>query len=231
MVNKGISIIVPIYNEEETIEELVNKLQQQFLSLNIDFEIILIESGSTDQSKKICDELEDKFEQVKVIHEGNKNGYGSGVRLGLDSARYEILTYSDSDLPCDLSYYQKAINLLENNDLVLGFRTGNRENFARWFFSKGYNLLTKILFNLYGIKDVNFTFKLFKKEHYDKIKLHSNGWFIDVELLSELKKLKLKTFQMPIKYVTRQKGNSNVNINCKLINGFLKEIYQYKFNK
>ena len=152
MVNKGISIIVPIYNEEETIEELVNKLQQQFLSLNIDFEIILIESGSTDQSKKICDELEDKFEQVKVIHEGNKNGYGSGVRLGLDSARYEILTYSDSDLPCDLSYYQKAINLLENNDLVLGFRTGNRENFARWFFSKGYNLLTKILFNLYGIK-------------------------------------------------------------------------------
>ncbi|MEK6939052.1 MAG: glycosyltransferase family 2 protein [Nanoarchaeota archaeon] len=233
----SLSIIVPLYNEEDTIAENTTKLNHYFSKLSplSAYEIILVESGSTDHSPEICDKLAQSLPNVKVIHEGKKNGYGSGIRTGLKQAQYEILTYVDSDSPCDLSHYARALEMLQNTgcDAVLGYKLGKRESFSRWFFSKEYNWLTKLIFGLWNIKDVNFTFKLFRKEIYDQIQLHSNGWFIDVELLSELKKQrpKIKIGQIPIEYIHRQKGKSNVTINFKLIKGFLKEMWDYKFRK
>jgi glycosyltransferase involved in cell wall biosynthesis len=229
----SLSLIVPLYNEAETIAENTKKLDEYFSTLKIlsAYEIILVESGSTDNSARICDQLAAALPSVKVIHEGKKNGYGSGIRTGLKTAQYEILTYADSDAPCDLSHYGHALSLFPEKDVVLGYKTGRRENFSRWFFSKGYNFLTKVLFGLCQVKDVNFTFKLFKKELYDRVSLHSNGWFIDVELLSELKKHHPQIAQMPIPYTPRTKGRSNIRISYPLIKGFLKEIWDYKFRK
>ncbi len=231
--SQSISLVVPLYNEEATIGELTEKLNQYFLKLGITYEIILVESGSTDRSGEVCDELSKKYSTVKVIHEGARNGYGSGIRTGWSQAHYEIMTYVDSDSPCSLDYYAKALELLRNPkvDVVLGYRVGGRENFTRWFFSKGYNWLTKFVFGLWGMRDVNFTFKLFRKEMYDKVSLQSKGWFIDVELLAELKKQKARWVQLPVNYTPRTKGSSTVKINAKLLRGFLKEIYDYKFHR
>lgn len=230
---QSISLVVPLYNEEATISELTEKLNQYFSKLGITYEVILVESGSTDRSGEVCDELSKKYPSVKVIHEGARNGYGSGIRTGWSQAHYEIMTYVDSDSPCSLDYYAQALELLKNPevDAVLGYRVGGRENFTRWFFSKGYNWLTKSVFGLWGVKDVNFTFKLFRKEMYNKINLQSKGWFIDVELLAELKKQKARWKQLPINYTPRTKGSSTVKINTKLLKGFLKEIWDYKFRK
>lgn len=231
--SQSISLVVPLYNEEVTIGELAEKLEQYFSKLGILYEIILVESGSTDRSGMVCDELARKYSSVKVIHEGARNGYGSGIRTGWSQAQYEIMTYVDSDSPCSLDYYAQALKLLKNPEVevVLGYRVGGRENFTRWFFSKGYNWLTKVIFGLYGVSDVNFTFKLFRKEAYNKINLQSKGWFIDVELLAELKKQKARWVQLPIQYTPRTKGSSTVKINIKLLTGFLKEIYNYKFRR
>lgn len=231
----SLSVVVPLYNEQDTIVENTTKLNDYFskLSLLSAYEIFLVESGSTDHSAEVCDKLVQSFPNVKVIHEGARKGYGSGIRTGWSKARYKIMTYVDSDSPCSLDYYAQALELLKNTevDVVLGYRTGGRENFTRWFFSKGYNWLTKMIFGLYGIKDVNFTFKLFRKEMYNKIDLQSKGWFIDVELLAELKKQKARWKQLPINYIPRTKGNSTVKINIKLLKGFLKEIWNYRFRK
>ncbi len=226
--SKNISVVISIYNEEDTLLDFVVKLNR-YLRKNFDkFEMIIVEDKSSDKTPQIADYLARKFSSVVPVHKKSRSGFGNCIRGGFKLAKYDLVWYTPPDCPYDLKYLNNAVRLISKSDAVVGYRIGSRESFFRLFFSKSYNILVRALFGI-RVRDVNFSFKLLRKEAIDKIDLKSNGWFIDVEILAELKRKKLRVIEIPIKYLIRSKGQSKIHIGSKLILGFFKEIIYYNF--
>ncbi len=225
----SISIVLPMYNEEENAHKIVTNLKKTLGNCTIDHEIVIVESGSTDNTSKIVDELEKKIPNIKVFHQIKKEGLGSAIRLGMSKATKNLVLYMDSDDPFDTNIIKNALPLTKNFSLVVGYRTGKRENLKRRVYSIGYNKLIRFVFGL-KVKDVNFSFKLLKKELLEKMNLNSNGFFIDAEILLEAKRNGAKMAQIPILYKIRENGSSSVG-NLDTIFNILAEMYRYKKTK
>ncbi|MBT3730379.1 glycosyltransferase family 2 protein [archaeon] len=226
MINQSITILLPVYNEEQNVRKMVKELDNILVNLFQSYEVLVVESGSTDNTAKVLDDLKNEYSCLNVINEGAKNGLGSGIRTGIKKTESDIIVYMDSDIPFDLNVLNKVFPMDDEVDVLVGYRTGTRETFARWFFSKGYNIMIKSLFGI-KVRDVNYSFKVLRKKVYKDLNLISNGWFIDAEILARVTKRKCKISQVGIPYKHRESGESVVRINHKLIFGMLKEMWDY----
>lgn len=221
----SISCIIPVYNEEDNIERIVCEAENVFEQLALDWEIIIIESGSTDGTWKKVSEITRNKKNTLAFHQERKEGMGSALRLGYSKCQKDLVFHLEADSPFDMIYFKKAIPILLENDCVIGYRVGKKEwgfkwsyynmekrgAFLRQIFHVGYNLMLRIIFGL-TVRDVNFSFKIFKREHIQNLHLISNGWFIDAEILLELRKKGILPIEMPIEYTDRTSGKSSINI-------------------
>ncbi len=223
--NKSISIVLPVYNEEDNIADAVFSLDKIMEKNYKDYEIIIVESGSTDNSREIIDKLLKKYKNLKAYYQGAKKGYGNAIREGFTKAKNELILYTDSDRPFDFNELSVLIPKIEGYDAVIGSRINRKIPPLRKLYSLGYKTLIRVLFGV-KVKDVNFSFKLIRRDMLKKLNLITDGWFIDAEMLIELKKNNAKINQVPIYYTLRKKGKSNVTF--KTIFGIANEIYQYK---
>lgn len=222
--NLSISCIIPMFNEEDNVAEIISRAEDIFKKLSMDYEIIIIESGSTDRTWQRVNEIIKDKENIYAFHQERREGMGSALRLGYAKCRKDLICHLEADSPFDAEYFKKAIPILLENDCVIGYRVGRKEQNFKWSYyniSKhgaflrqayhvGYNLLLRILFGLI-VKDVNFSFKIFKREHIQKLHLISNGWFIDAEIMLELRKKGILPIEMPVEYKDRTAGNSTVS--------------------
>lgn len=223
---ESISIVVPVYNEEENLELTVKKLSTYVKKLFRKYEIIIVDSNSSDRTPQIADRLVKKYPKVSVIHQQRRRGFGNGLRAGYKKCQYELVWYMDGDCPYDLRYLQQALPLIEKADAVVGVKTGTRESPSRWISSKGYNLLIRTCFGV-DYRDINFSFKLLRRTALQKLTLKSEGWFIDAEILLELKRHGLRVKELEIVYQHREMGDSKVVMGTGLVIGMLKEMYAY----
>jgi glycosyltransferase involved in cell wall biosynthesis len=213
-----------MYNEEANAENIISKAEILFEQLGLDYEIIIIESGSTDKTWEKVNEIIKNKKNIFAFHQETREGMGSALRLGYTKCSKDLICHLEADSPFDLTCFKKAIPILYENDCVIGYRIGRKEQNFKWSYyniSKhgaflrqayhiGYNLLLRVLFGL-TVKDVNFSFKIFKREHVQKLHLISNGWFIDAELILELRKKGILPIEMPVEYKDRTAGNSTVS--------------------
>lgn len=210
--NKSISAFFPALNEEGTIA----KLTQDLLSiLNSDFkqhEVIIINDGSTDKTKQIADELRRQNNgYVKVIHHNHSSGYGNALKAGFAAAKYDLIFYTDGDNQFDMNDLHRALSLIDGNDIVVGYRQNRKDAKHRLWLSKGYNLLVRILFGL-KLKDIDCSFKLFKRTALERIAIESHGYFIDTEIMVKAKKQGLKIEEFGVKHLPRTFGMSKVQM-------------------
>jgi glycosyltransferase involved in cell wall biosynthesis len=229
MIKESITVLLPVYNEEKTVVHMIEKLDVVLNPLFENYEMLVVESGSTDDTAKMLNELKEKFSNLRVINEGEKNGLGSGIITGLKSCESDIVLYMDSDLPFDLSILNKVFPLDNKINVLIGYRD-KHPSIKRAFFSWGFNLLVKSWFNI-KVKDVNFSFKVLRKNVYKGMPLISKGWFIDAEILSRANRKGFKIYEVPIVYTPRKTGASTVNISYKLISGMLQELWDYHKNE
>lgn len=221
----SISCIIPVYNEEDNIERIINEAENIFEQLVLDWEIIIIESGSTDGTRRKINEIIKNKKNIYAFNQEKKEGMGSALRLGYSKCKKDLVFHLEADSPFDMVYFKKAIPILFENDCVIGYRIGKKGQRFKWsyynigkkgaflrqIFHVGYNLILKVIFAL-TVRDVNFSFKIFKREHVQGLHLISNGWFIDAEVLLELRKKGILPIEMPIEYMDRTVGKSSVNI-------------------
>ncbi|OHD14650.1 MAG: hypothetical protein A2Y41_05945 [Spirochaetes bacterium GWB1_36_13] len=229
MINEySISIIIPVYNEytliDKSIEEYHTFLKENF----IDYEIILIESGSTDGSYEKCDEIVKKYNKIKIVHEGAKKGFGSAVKEGYKNATKDLIVLTTLDFPFPLGAILKGISLIEKYDYVLSYRSKDPRKISRKIQSFIYNLIIKIFLRL-RVKHVNSGFKMFRREYIQDLEIKSNGWFLDAEVLYLLKKKKLKFTQIPVELIDRTVGKSSVGTFAFL--HILKEMFHLIFRE
>ena len=225
MVNKSLTVIIPIYNEKDIIKKALFELNL-FMKQNFnDYELLIIESGSTDGSWELLDNLAAKNNKIKLIHEGKRNGFGSAIKLGYQNASKDYVTMTTVDGPFDIGVVVEAAQLMNKYDCVLSYRSEDPRGLFRKFQSLVYNLIVKTALGL-KFKHVNSAFKMFKKNDIDKMKLTSNTWFIDAEILYWVKKLNLKYYELPVKVIDRKDGKSSVGMFSFI--DILKELIKFK---
>ena len=201
-----LSIIVPVFNEEETIEEVVNRIED----VNLEKEIIIVDDGSTDDTRKLLERLESREDVNVFFHERNK-GKGAAVRTGLNHVEGEVIIIQDADLEYDPADYPRLIEpiLSGESDVVYGSRNLVRKNVGKSsnLFYFGGVLLTKIANLLYGsnLTDVTTCYKVFKKDVLDSIELECDGFEFCDEVTAKVLKKGIKIKEVSISYYPRSK--------------------------
>ena len=211
----SISMVIPVYNEAGNIQSCAQSAIATLKSIADTFEVIFVESGSTDGTGELADELAKANESISVIHQGAKKGLGNALREGFSAARYEIVFYIDGDSPFDMANFKKTLPILAEADIVNGYRLNRNDTPIRAIYSRVYNWMVRLLFHL-RVKDVNIGFKAIKKSVLQEVELRSDSNFIDAELLVQAQRLGYKIVELGVEYVERTSGTSTVSFKTVL---------------
>lgn len=209
----SLSVVIPAYNEEASIEQCVTTLETVLKGITTDFEVIVVDDGSQDRTAAILEELSRTRPHLVAIHHGRNRGLGAGLRSGFAHCHKSLTFYSDADLPFDFAELVRAIRVmdLKSADVIAGFRHDRtNEGLRRILYSFAYNWLIRILFGL-KIRDVNFSFKLLRTDRLHAMDLRSEGSFIDAEMMVYADRLGLFICQMGVDYFKRRHGNSHLS--------------------
>lgn len=218
----NISFFCPAYNEEENLESVVLKVIDILKEISNKFEVIIIDNGSTDKSREIANNLARSFSEVEVIHHSTNREYGGALKSGFTNAKYENVVYMDSDNQFDFSDIEIMIPLLEEYDVVTGYRMNRSDSFYRIFQSKIFNLIIKFLFGL-KFKDINCSLKIYRKQVLDNMQITSDSSFIDAEMMIKALKNGYKIGEIGVKHFPRIAGSAT-GATPKVIFITLKEI-------
>jgi glycosyltransferase involved in cell wall biosynthesis len=212
MIDKSISAFFPVLNEEGTIERLTLDLLEILQSRFKDLEVIIVDDGSTDRTGQIADRLQalnNGF--VRVIHHQQNKGYGNALKAGFEASRYDLVFFTDGDYQFDLKDLYRAFSLISDCDIVAGYRMNRQDPRLRLLLARGYNRLVRILFGL-KLKDIDCSFKLFRRPALEKINIESHGYFIDTELMVKAKRQGLRIKEFGVQHLPRTSGKSKVKM-------------------
>ena len=198
-----ISIIVPVYNEEKTVAQVLKRLSNTKVE-NVEYEIIAINDGSTDGSKELLEKNKNYI--TTLIHNERNSGKGFSVREGLKVATGEYILFQDADLEYDPIEFKKFIKVC--NDFDADVVIGSRFNYSE--YTRSHNILNKVgnkiltlTFNIIyntTFTDVYSCYLCYKRKLVDPNKLKTNGFDQHAEILSEAVKKGKKYFEVPISY-------------------------------
>jgi glycosyltransferase involved in cell wall biosynthesis len=209
----SISLVFPLFNEEDYVLRAYDAAVDALGSITSDYEIIMVNDASTDRTREIIESVCALDPRVKAVHNPINLKLGGTLRAGYARATKDLVLYTDADLPFDLHEVRKAVRLLEvqKADVVSAYRFDRTsEGLLRTVYSLFYNSLVRAVFGL-GIKDVNFSFKLFRRELLDRFTLRSDGSFIDVEFLCRARKAGAHIIQIGVDYFPRSRGVSTLS--------------------
>lgn len=205
----SLSVIVPTYNEELSVESLVRQIHGALNSNGVEYEIIFIDDHSTDSTVEKIKSLSKKF-SVKVFLKEGKKGKAFSLKQGFDIAKYENLCMIDADLQYPPSAIYEMLKKLNSADIVVANRKKHNTNFARRFLSRGFrSLFGKMIF---GLKtDIQSGLKLFKAEVWRDLGYKpSEAWAFDLEFLYKANSLGFKIANHDIIFNPRENGVSKV---------------------
>ncbi len=203
-----LSLIIPFYNEEDNVRAVVTSVRKA-LEENVDYELVLVDNGSTDRTGAILGSLARKNRGLRVVTVDVNQGYGWGVLQGLKKARGRVLGYMDGDGQIPgveaLRVYRKLID--EDLDICKVTRAIRIEPWIRRVTTFFYNLFFRVLFRV-PYRDVNGHPKLMRRKIYERLGLSSKDWFIDAEILLKGHSLGGRIGEVPVVSYPRAGGRS-----------------------
>lgn len=228
-----ISIVIPSFNEERVIKKNLIELMDFLKNKNYNWEIIVVDDGSKDKTKKIVHSLQKHEPGLRLYSNRENKGKGASIKKGVQKASGDFIFFFDADLSTPVSEIEKFIPLIGKYDIVIGNRTHKkarisvREPLHREFMGKFFTFLANVLL-LKNIHDVTCGFKCFKREVAKKIfkKQKINRWVFDAEILFLAQKYRYKIKQEPISWAHEK--DSRVSI-IKDTFGSFRDLLMIKF--
>ena len=199
-----LSVIIPCYNEEDTIEEIVRQVQ---VTGRAD-EIIIVDDGSTDRSREVLSRLEG-LDGVKVILHDQNLGKGAGVRTGIQHATGDVMLVQDADLEYDPRDYAALLRPIEEGKAraVYGsrFLGGPRRTMFFWHMmgNRFLTLFSNLLFDTI-LSDMETCYKVFTADIAADLDLKSPGWGFDPEITAKILRQGVRIYEVPISYAGRE---------------------------
>lgn len=204
----SLSIFFPCYNDKGTIASLVLEARRVAERLTDDFEIIVIDDGSSDGSRDLLLELQHQVVQLKLVFHEKNLGYGGALRSGFKTAGKEFIFYTDGDGQYDV----KELPLLAERmaagvDIVNGYKIKRSDPWHRLVIGYIYQYSIKVIFGL-KIKDVDCDFRLMRMSIFDVISLESNTGTICVELIKKIQDAGFRFVEVGVSHYHRTYGSS-----------------------
>lgn len=206
----NISAILPAYNEENNIEEAVRMLHGVLLSAANNFEILVVDDGSTDSTGAVIRSMLPTYDSLKIIRHTHNKGYGCALRSGIAAAVHDWVFIIDADNQFDPNELK---NITKNDDgrcdALIGYRMNRQDPLIRIISSRVYNVLVRYLFGL-NIKDINCAFKLLRRSAVSRLDLKANHYVINTEILLKLSRSKGMIKEFPVAHYPRKHGKSKI---------------------
>lgn len=205
---KSLSIFFPVYNDAKSIQWLLQKANSVAKNIANDYEILVINDGSKDNTKSVLELLQSKYKKLKVINHPKNRGYGAALFSGFESSKKEWIFYTDGDGqydPQELTNLVKRIN--KQTDVVNGYKLSRADSAMRKFLGGLYNLLIHFLYSI-PISDVDCDFRLIRKSKIQNIKLTTSGGTVCLELILKLQRNKARFAEVGVHHYPRKYGHS-----------------------
>ena len=199
-----ISVVMPVYNEVDTIEEIISRVN----SAAIDKEIIVVDDFSTDGTRQRLEEIIQGQDNLKVLYHNRNKGKGAALRTGFASLTGDVVIIQDADLEYDPVEYPRLLEpILDGRaDVVYGsrFLGGPHRVLFFWHYvgNKLLTLISNALTNL-NLTDIETCYKVFKSEILKDINLKSNRFGFEPEFTAKVARMKLRIYEVPISYSGR----------------------------
>jgi glycosyltransferase involved in cell wall biosynthesis len=201
---RKLSVIVPVYNERNTVAEIVR--QMRAVDLPLEREVVIVDDGSTDGTRDILKQLADST--IRVVLQPSNQGKGAAIRTGLAQVTGDLVLIQDADLEYDPEDWPKLLApvLKGRAQVVYGSRfTGERRNmlFFHWVGNRMLSLCTNILYNT-TLSDMETCYKLFDRELIAQINLRANGFDFEPEVTAKVLRRGVRIYEVPISYSGRE---------------------------
>jgi glycosyltransferase involved in cell wall biosynthesis len=209
----SVSLVIPMFNEEENIEHAIACAAEALEDCSDDWEVVIVDDASTDSSAEIVERLAAADPRIRLLRHQVNQKLGGTLRTGYGAAAKSLVVYMDADLPFDPHVIGQAIKALRvtRADMVAGYRLDRTaEGLRRTIYSYLYNTLIGLLFG-WPHRDINFSFKLMRREVLQAVELRSEGSLIDAELIVKAKNLGFVIQQLGLDYFPRTRGHSTLS--------------------
>jgi glycosyltransferase involved in cell wall biosynthesis len=201
----SISVFFPCYNEQGNIARTAQWAIDVLQKLGADYEVIIVDDGSSDATAKIADEIASQNNRVKVVHHPTNLGYGAALQSGFKAATKELVFYTDGDGQFDINELPPLLPLIKQYDIVSCYRLNRQDNLIRKLNGWAWTKLVCFLFNMKA-RDIDCAFKLYKREIFDNIRMSSRGALISAEILARAVRKGYTIAQRPVHHYPRTAG-------------------------
>ena len=223
----SVSLVIPMYNEELSIDHAIDCAVDALETF--DYEIVIVDDASTDRSAEIVRGRMAENPRIRLLqHEVNRK-LGGALKTGYGAATKEVVVYMDADLPFDPRVIGRAVRALHvtRADMIAGYRLDRTtEGFKRTVYSYLYNTLIGLLFG-WPHRDINFSFKLMRREVLEAVELKAEGSLIDAELIVKARNLGFVIQQLGLDYYPRSQGTSTLSSPAVILKIFRELIQLY----
>src|SRR2546430_15183045 len=219
----SVSLVIPMFNEELNIGHAVDAAVESLEKYSGDYEIVIVDDASTDGSPRLVAARAAANPRIRMIRHEKNRKLGGALKTGFAAATKELVLYMDADLPFDPDVLGRAMRAMEvtGADVIAGYRHDRTmEGWRRTLYSYVYNALIGVLFG-WPHRDINFSFKLMKREVLEAIELKSEGSLIDAELIVKAKNHGFAIQQIGLDYFPRIRGSSHLSSSGVIVKIFV----------
>ncbi len=213
----------PCFNEQENIRGVVERAVKALEGMGAEFEIIIVNDGSSDETGKIADEIAVSDKRIRAVHHSRNLGYGAALQTGFREAKKELVFFTDGDGQFDIGELAGFLPIIKECDIICGYRLNRQDPIIRkingWLWTK----LVCLLFWM-RIRDIDCAFKLFRTEVFERIKMSSTGALISAEILAKAMNNGYRIREVGVHHYPRKAGKQT-GAKAKVILRAFKELF------
>lgn len=222
----SISVFFPCYNEQDNVESTVKNAREVLENIKADYEIIIVNDGSADETAKIADDIAARNSRIKVVHHRTNLGYGAALKSGFKAAEKELVFYTDGDGQFDIREMPPLLLLMQKFDIVSCYRLNRHDPLIRKLNGWAWTKLVCCVFRM-KMRDIDCAFKLFRTEIFKNIELSSTGALIDAEILARALRKGYSVIQKGVHHYPRTAG-AQTGANLKVILRAFRELFKLR---
>ena len=209
--DSGLSLVIPAYGEAAVIGRALHEAIDALQSLEIDYEILVIDDGSNDDTAAVAEQIAAHAPEVQVIRHSENRGYGAALRTGFEQATKSLIAFTDADCQFDLRELDRLVMLADDYDIACGYRIDRQDPVKRRFASGVYNILVRSLLGT-RVRDCDCALKVFHHEVLDAVRHRSDGFLVNAEILTLARHAGFSIVEVGVTHRRRLAGESTVSL-------------------